>query len=83
MWEECLKSDTYQQGQGSTVARVTDGSVYSQKYTAIAGVANIGLDVNWTGHHFAQANWYAFGRLAWDDTLGSDVIADEWIKLTF
>jgi len=83
MWEELLKSDTYQQGQGSTVARVTDGSIYPQKHTAIAGVSNIGLDTNWTGHHFAQANWYAFGRLAWNNQLTSEQIADEWIKLTF
>lgn len=83
MWEELLQSDTYQQGQGSTVARVTDGSVYPQKHTAIAGVSNIGLDTNWTGHHFAQANWYAFGRLAWNNQLKSEQIADEWIKLTF
>jgi alpha-glucuronidase len=83
MWEECLKSDTYQQGPGSTVARCTDGSVYPQKHTAIAGVSNIGLDTNWCGHVFSQANWYAFGRLAWDNTLTSETIADEWIKLTF
>jgi alpha-glucuronidase len=83
MWEECLKSDTYQAGKGSTVARCTDGSVYSQKYTAIAGVANIGLDTNWCGHHFAQANWYAFGRLAWNNQLSSEKIADEWLRLTF
>lgn len=83
MWEECLKSDTYQAGKGSTVARCTDGSIYPQKYTAIAGVANVGSDTNWTGHHFAQANWYAFGRLAWNDQLTSAQIADEWIKLTF
>jgi len=83
MWEECLQSDTYQQGIGSTVARVTDGSIYPQKHTAIAGVANIGLDTNWCGHHFAQANWYAFGRLAWNDKLKSEQVADEWIKLTF
>jgi len=83
MWEECLKSDTYQEGKGSTVARVTDGSIFAGKYNAIAGVANIGLDTNWTGHHFAQANWYAFGRLAWDHQLSSEKIADEWIKLTF
>lgn len=82
-WEECLKSDTYQQGEGSTVAKCTNGSLLSQKYTAIAGVANIGLDTNWTGHPFAQANWYAFGRLAWNDELTSGAIADEWIKLTF
>ncbi|MGN6266290.1 MAG: alpha-glucuronidase [Ginsengibacter sp.] len=83
MWEECLKSDTYQQGKGSTVARCTDGSIYPQKYTAIAGVSNVGLDTNWNGHQFNQANWYAFGRLAWNNTLHSEQIADEWIKLTF
>jgi alpha-glucuronidase len=83
MWEEVLQSDTYQKGPRSTVARVTDGTLFSQKYSAIAGVANIGLDANWCGHHFAQANWYAFGRLAWNHGLTSDRIADEWIRLTF
>jgi len=83
MWEEFLQSDTYQEGTGSTVARCTDGSIFPQKYTAIAGVANIGLDTNWCGHHFAQANWYSFGRLAWNNKLTSDKIADEWIRLTF
>lgn len=83
MWEECLQSDTYQEGLGSTVARCTDGSIYPQAHTAIAGVSNIGLDTNWCGHHFAQANWYAFGRLAWNNQLSSSQIADEWIKLTF
>jgi alpha-glucuronidase len=83
MWEECLQSDTYQQGEGSTVARCTDGSIFNQKYTAIAGVANIGLDANWCGNDFAQANWYAFGRLAWNANLKSEQIADEWLRLTF
>jgi len=83
MWEECLKSDTYQEGAGSTVARCTDGSIYPQEHTAIAGVANVGVDRNWCGHLFDQANWYAFGRLAWGNTLTSEQIADEWIKLTF
>ncbi|MDK2969135.1 MAG: alpha-glucuronidase [Bacteroidota bacterium] len=83
MWEEFLKSDTYQEGKGSTVARCTDGSLFPQKHTAIAGVSNIGSDVNWCGHPFAQSNWYAFGRLAWNNSLSSEQIADEWIKLTF
>ena len=83
MWEECLQSDTYQQGKGSTVAKCTDGTVYAQKHSAIAGVANIGLDTNWCGHEFAQANWYAFGRIAWNNQLKSEQIADEWIKQTF
>ncbi len=83
LWEEFLKSDTWQEGEGSTVARCTDGSIFNQKVSAIAGVSNIGLDANWCGHTFAQANWYAFGRLAWDNSLSSSQIADEWIKLTF
>jgi len=83
MWEECLQSDTYQQGKGSTVARCTDGSIYPRKYTAIAGVSNIGLDTNWCGHQFAQANWYAFGRLAWNANMSSAQIAEEWLKLSF
>ena len=82
-WEECLKSDTYAAGSGSTVARCTDGSLFPQQHTAIAGVANIGLDTNWCGHPFAQANWYAFGRLAWNDRLTSSQIAEEWLRLTF
>lgn len=83
LWEEVLKSDTYQQGPGSTVAKSTDGSLFNQKYTAIAGVSNIGLDRNWCGHIFGQANWYAFGRLAWNDTLSSKKIANEWLIQTF
>ena len=50
---------------------------------AMAGVANIGDDVNWCGHHFAQANWYAFGRLAWNPSLKSDDIANEWLRQTW
>lgn len=83
MWEEFLNLDTYQEGEGSTVARVTDGTLIPQKHTAIAGVANVGNDENWTGHLFAQSNWYAFGRLAWNNQLSSDHIAEEWLRLTF
>ena len=49
----------------------------------IAGVANIGDDADWTGHEFSQANWYAFGRLAWNPDLGADEIAGEWLAQTF
>ncbi len=83
LFEECLRSDTYQFGRGSTVARVVDGSLQKQRVSAIAGVSNIGTDRNWCGHQFAQANWYAFGRLAWDHTSTSTEIADEWIRMTF
>ena len=57
--------------------------VAPEKLVGIAGVANIGLDKNWCGHHFSQANWYAFGRLAWNPYLTSEQIATEWLKATF
>ena len=57
--------------------------VAPKRLVGIAGVANIGLDKNWCGHHFSQANWYAFGRLAWNPTLTSEAIAAEWLNQTF
>ena len=84
MWKECLDSDTYQYGEGCTVAAETMGKVhYNTSWGAIAGVTNIGDSVNWCGHHLAQANWYAFGRMAWNPDLSSEQILDEWLKQTF
>lgn len=83
MFKETLDSDTYSDGKGSTVAKITDGTLRPAKTTAISAVANIGEDTNWCGHHFAQASWYAFGRLAWNHQLSSNQIADEWIRMTF
>lgn len=83
MFKETLDSDTYSDGKGSTVAKITDGTLRPAKTTAISAVVNIGEDTNWCGHHFAQANWYAFGRLAWNHQLSSNQIADEWIRMTF
>jgi len=79
LFKECLDADTYGkgnhgEGKGTTVAGMLTG---------IAGVANIGNDRDWCGHPFAQANWYAFGRLGWDPSLSSAQIADEWIRQTF
>lgn len=83
LFEETLRSDTFAKGKGSTVAKVVDGSLYQHKDSVIAGVANIGSDVNWTGSHFNQANWYVFGRMAWDPDLSSKPIAEEWVRQTF
>ena len=57
--------------------------VNPKQLRGIAGVANTGDDANWCGHHFSQANWYAFGRLAWNSELSSDSIAREWLEQTF
>jgi len=59
------------------------GFVSPSRLRGVAGVSNVGDDRNWCGHDFSQANWYAFGRLAWDPTLSADSIADEWLRLTF
>jgi alpha-glucuronidase len=83
MWQEFLESDTYAKGEGSTVARVIAGEVQPQRVTGLASVVNPGLDRNWCGHHFSQANWYASGRLAWNPQLTAEQIADEWIRMTF
>ncbi|HKP14861.1 MAG TPA: alpha-glucuronidase, partial [Gemmatimonadaceae bacterium] len=82
-WEEVLRADTYAAGKGSTVAKVVEGRVHPYARTGIAGVANVGSDRNWTGSQFNQANWYAFGRLAWNPEASARGIADEWIRMTF
>ena len=83
MWKEVLDADTFACGEGSTVSRIVDGSLYANTESAIVGVSNTGSDRNWCGHHFAQANWYAFGRLAWDHYLSSEDICEEWIRMTW
>lgn len=83
MWEEVLQSPTYRPTSDATVASIIDGSSSNKNLTLMAGVSNIGTDRNWTGHLFGQANWYAFGKLAWDPYLNSSEIAKEWIDLTF
>ncbi|WP_219993624.1 alpha-glucuronidase family glycosyl hydrolase [Asticcacaulis tiandongensis] len=83
-FEETLRADT---GHGkigaATVAHVLDGSLHGYTLTGIAGVANIGTDRNWSGSDFEQANWYAFGRLAWNPHDSARAIAADWAKLTF
>jgi len=74
MWSEALNSDTCSPRCGMPVKTTV---------TAMAGVANIGSDRNWTGSNFNQANWYAFGRLAWNPSLPPRQIANEWTRMTW
>jgi alpha-glucuronidase len=83
LYEEVLRADTHVLGAGSTIAKVIDGSLHRYGRTGIAGVANTGTDRNWSGSHFDQANWYAFGRLAWNPALSSKEIARDWLRMTF
>lgn len=83
LMKEVMDADTYSNGKRSTVAKIIDGSLEKHPLTGIAGVSNIGDDRNWCGHPFAQANWFAYGKLAWDHSLRSENIAEEWIRMTF
>ena len=74
MFTEVLEADTYRPGPGNPVS----GTV-----TGLAGVSNVGTSRNWTGHPFNQADWYAFGRLAWDPALSAAEIYDEWAAMTY
>ena len=83
LFEEVLRADTFVKGEGSLVRQVIDGSLHGYARTGIAGVANTGTDRNWCGAVFACANWHAFGRLAWNPSLASADIVDEWLRMTF
>jgi len=83
LFEETLRADTRAKGEGSLVAKVVDGSLDGHALSGMAGVANVGTDRNWCGSVFAQSNWYAFGRLAWDPMLDSAAVAGEWARMTF
>ncbi|MFL6727427.1 MAG: alpha-glucuronidase family glycosyl hydrolase [Sphingomicrobium sp.] len=74
MWSEALDADTCSPRCRTPV---------SSTIVAMAGVSNVGSDRNWTGTDFDQANWYAFGRLAWDAQLPPDQIAEEWTRMTW
>jgi alpha-glucuronidase len=83
LYEEALQSDTYAKGPGSTVAKVIDGDLFGNRLTGMAGVSNIGTDPNWSGSIFNQANWYVFGRMAWNPELSARAVAEEWTRQTF
>jgi alpha-glucuronidase len=82
MYEQIYRSDTYAHGPGSTVAKIVMGT-YGQTLTGSAGVANVGNDRNWTGSIFNQANWYAYGRFAWNPESSARAVGEEWARQTF
>lgn len=83
LFKETLDADTYTNGRGTTVANILEGYQKTHGMSGIAAVPNIGTDLNWTGHIFGQANWFAYGMLAWNPDRSSEDIASDWIKMTF
>ncbi len=83
MFREILAFRTYVEKENDTVEDIVSGRTFGQKNCGMAAVANTGDDANWTGHDMAAANWYGFGRLAFEPELSAEEIAGEWIRLTF
>ena len=85
MFKEILQFKTYCNGingTDDTVADIISGKTFNSRFSGIAAVTNTGNDFNWTGDYLAGANLFGFGRLAFDTELGSDEIADEFIRMT-
>jgi alpha-glucuronidase len=83
MWKETLDFDMHAADTATPVKAIVAGRIFQRPTGGFIGVANVGLDENWLGNHLSQANFYGFGRLAWDPGLSSERITDEWTRLTF
>jgi alpha-glucuronidase len=82
-WHEVMSAPAVVDGAATTLARIVSGHETGRPYGGVTGVANVGDDPSWTGHVLAQANLYAFGRLAWDPALSPRAVAEEWVSQTF
>ncbi len=83
MFQQIMKFRTYVKDEQDRVQDIVSGKTLGQKNCGIAAVANTGNDENWTGHDMAAANFYGFGRLAFENELTAEEIAEEWIKMTY
>ncbi|CAI4212080.1 unnamed protein product [Parascedosporium putredinis] len=83
MWKEILDFDLRVDGEDSVVSDIVAGKRFNNKLGGYAGVVNVGHNTTWLGSHLAMSNLYAYGRLAWDPSAGSEEMLEEWIKMTF
>jgi alpha-glucuronidase len=82
MWKEALDFNLHATAGGSPVKTIVSGRTFHRPTGGYVGVANVGLDDNWSGNHLSQANLYGFGRLSWNPDLTARQIAEEWTRLT-
>jgi len=82
-WHEVMSTPATLDGEPTTLARIVSGRETGRAFGGVTGIANVGDDPSWTGHVLAQANLYAFGRMAWDPELDPATVATEWVTLTF
>lgn len=83
MWKEVLEFETGVKDGSGKVKDIISGKTFGNRLTGIAAVSNTGDDENWCGHDLAQANWYGFGRIAFDPELTAEEIASDFVKETF
>jgi alpha-glucuronidase len=83
MWKGVLDFDIQAGQVGTPVKQIVSGQTFNRSNGGFVGVANVGSDKNWLGHHLAMANLYGFGRLAWNPDLSAREIAEEWTRQTF
>jgi alpha-glucuronidase len=82
-WHEVMATPVHAGGRQATLARIVSGHETGRPLGGVTGVANVGDDPSWTGHVLAQANLYAFGRLAWNPAIDPGTVAAEWVAQTF
>ena len=83
LWKQVLDFDLRAENRHTPVKEIIEGKSFDRPLGGFAGVANVGLDVNWLGHPLAMANLYGFGRLAWNPDTTPQAIAEDWTRLTF
>lgn len=83
MWKDVLDFDLHAKGSGTPVHQIVSGRTFDRPTGGYVAVVNVGRDENWLGHDLAMANLYGFARLAWNPSLSSSRIAEEWTQLTF
>ncbi len=83
MWKEVLDFDLRAENRHTPVSAIVEGKSFHRPLGGFAGVANVGLDINWLAHPLAMANLYGYGRLAWNPESTAQQIADDWTRLTF
>ncbi|MBV8673737.1 MAG: glucosiduronase, partial [Acidobacteriaceae bacterium] len=83
MWKTALDFDLRADNRHTPVREIVEGKSFDRPLGGFAGVANVGLEVNWLAHPMAMANLYGFGRLAWNPDTSAQVIAEDWTRLTF
>ncbi|SKA10038.1 alpha-glucuronidase [Pilibacter termitis] len=82
-WRRILDFDTKYEVEQSQIKDIFKNQSPNKRYSGIAAIGNVGMDSNWTGHKLAQANFYGYGRLIWNNYLSKEEVTEDWLRLSF